>query len=140
MTDSTHKYDDIIGLTHHVSAKHPQMPLSERAAQFSPFAALTGFDAAIKETARLTERKRELSEEEKEELDRSLNQIALLAKDRPEVVVEYFLDDEKKEGGMYVTETFRLRRIDRTERVLLTEDRRRIPLDSLSSIRLKENL
>lgn len=94
------KYDDIIHLPHHVSAKHPQMPALDRAAQFSPFAALTGYETAIAETARLVDRRIELDENRKEELDEKLQmareQLAL----EPEIAVTYFVPDAKKTAAL----------------------------------------
>ena len=104
----THKYEDIINLPHHVSTKHPQMALSDRAAQFSPFAALTGHEDSIRETARRTEAFLELDEDKKEQLD--------------EKMVTYFVPDEKKAGGAYVTHRGRIRKIDTYLRRLLFED------------------
>ena len=104
-------YDDIIHLPRHVSQNHPQMPMHDRAAQFAPFAALTGYESAVGETARLTSEKHELSSQEAEELDRRLTDLAARLKDRPEVTVEYFVPDNRKAGGAYVTMTGRVRHI-----------------------------
>ena len=87
-----------INLPHHVSRNHPQMPLRDRAAQFAPFAALTGYEAAVGETARLTAERRELSPQEAEELDRRLAALIARLPDRPEVTVEYFVPDDRKAG------------------------------------------
>ena len=86
----THKYDDIIHLPHHVSARHPQMSLMNRAAQFSPFAALTGHGAAIQETARLTDSFVELEEDQKEQLDEQLLKLREEPARNPEVEAVYF--------------------------------------------------
>ena len=88
-------YDDIIHLPHHVSQNHPQMPLRDRAAQFAPFAALTGYEAVVGETARLTASKRELDAQEAEELNRQLAVVIEHLSERPEVTVEYFVPDER---------------------------------------------
>ena len=93
-------YDDIINLPHPVSAKHPRMPMMDRAAQFSPFAALVGHGAAIEETARLTNRRVELTEEEKALLD---DKLRLLLETGREGAITYFLPDGRKDGGAYVT-------------------------------------
>ena len=112
-------YDDIINLPHPSSAKHPRMPMSDRAAQFSPFAALTGHGAAIEETARLTDRRIELTEEEKTVLDEKLR---LLLETGGEGMITYFLPDERKDGGAYVTKLGTIKKIDPLEgRVILTE-------------------
>lgn len=105
-------YDEIINLPHHVSDKRQHMSLRDRAAQFSPFAALTGYDDAVAETARLTGEKRELTEDMKLQLDR---QIAILSENeavRPEITVTYFVSDSRKDGGEYVSVTGFLRRVD----------------------------
>ena len=91
-------YDDIIHLPHHVSQNHPQMSMHDRAAQFAPFAALTGYEAAVRETARLTAEKRELDAQEAEELNRRLTELAARLPDHPEVTVEYFVPDDRKAG------------------------------------------
>ena len=124
-------YDDIIHLPHHVSQNHPQMPLRERAAQFAPFAALTGYEAAVGETARLTSERRELDPQEAEELNRRLTELAARLPDHPEVTVEYFVPDERKSGGAYVTVTGRVRHISVAEKTLVMEDGVVIPLDDI---------
>ena len=130
MTD----YDDIIHLPHHVSQNHPQMPLRERAAQFAPFAALTGYEAAVGETARQTTERRELDAQEAAALNRRLTDLAARLKDRPEVTIEYFVPDERKAGGAYVTVTGRVRNISVSERLLVMEDETVIPLEDVVSV------
>ena len=111
-------YDDIIDLPHPTSAKHPRMPMADRAAQFSPFAALVGHGAAIQETARLTDRKIELTEEEKAVLDEKL---CLLLDTGREAVFTYFRPDERKDGGAYVTAEGSIKKLDLPgRRVILT--------------------
>ena len=127
-------YDDIIHLPHHVSQNHPQMPMLDRAAQFAPFAALTGYEAAVGETARLTAERRELDAQEAEELNRRLTDLAARLKDRPEVTIEYFVPDERKSGGAYVTVTGVVRDISIAERVLVMESGTVIPLDDVAAI------
>lgn len=122
------RYDDIIGLPHHVSDKRPQMSLRDRAAQFLPFAALTGYDDAIRETARLTDEKPELREDALELLDRRLAVLEANLGARPEISVTFFKKDEKKQGGAYALKTGVVRRIDGYERRLLFEDGSSIPL------------
>lgn len=129
-----HDYSDIINLPHHVSKTHPQMPMQDRAAQFSPFAALTGYDDAIDETARLTGRKIELGEEAKEILDRKLQYLRDVISEKPEISVTYFVPDEKKDGGEYVTVSGNLKRIDEYERVLLLTDGKKIGMDEIIDI------
>ena len=97
--DKKKNYEDIINLPHYVSPVHPPMPLSDRAAQFAPFAALTGYGDVIKETARQTDRKPELTEEEKQELDYKLQMAVSLPGEKPAVTITYFVPDKKKAGG-----------------------------------------
>ena len=115
------KYQDIIDLPHYVSKTRPPMPMSDRAAQFSPFAALTGYDEAIGETARLTDRQRELDENELETLNRQLQSVLDQPEASREVSVTYFRPDGKKAGGSYVTVTGRLKKIDMDAGLLLLE-------------------
>ena len=125
------KYDDILHLPHPTSAKHPRMPTSDRAAIFSPFAALTGHAGAIAETARLTERKMELDEDAKAVLDLKQQILADKIDERPEVSVVWFRPDEKKDGGQYVTTTGQLKKVDDIDRVLRLTDGTTIPLDDV---------
>ena len=97
--DAKSRYADIIDLEHHVSAKRPRMDRLSRAAQFSPFAALTGYDAAIVETARLTDQKRELSEDQKQVISKALHDLQRRIKTDPGVTVTFFQPDERKSGG-----------------------------------------
>ena len=127
-------YDDIIHLPHHVSRNHPQMPMLDRAAQFAPFAALTGYEAAVGETARLTAERRELDAQEAEELNRRLATLITHLPDRPEATIEYFVPDDRKAGGEYVTVSGRVRHISFPERTLVMEDGTVIPLDDVSLI------
>lgn len=127
-------YDDIIHLPHHVSQNHPQMPLRERAAQFAPFAALTGYEAAVGETARLTAKRRELDAQEAAELNRRLADLAARLKDRPKVTIEYFVPDERMAGGAYVTVTGVVRNISVSERLLVMEYGTAIPLEDIDSV------
>lgn len=129
-----HRYDDIIHLPHHQSGTRPHMSLHDRAAQFSPFAALTGYDAAVEEAARLTEQKLELSEEAKAALSAKLTEIKEHIKERPEVTVTYFVPDERKAGGTYATVTGTVRRIDEFERIVIMQDQSRIPIDDIVAI------
>lgn len=130
-----HKYDDIIDLPHHVSTRHPQMPLADRAAQFSPFAALTGHDAAIRETARLTDTFVELDEGRKEELDRQLRRIKEALPQEPEIEVTYFQPDLRKSGGKYVTVRGRVKKVDEYKRQVLFTDGTVLPVENLYSVR-----
>jgi len=125
------KYGDIIHLPHHVSDKRPRIPMVSRAAQFSPFAALTGYDAAIRETGRLTDRRIELSEEQLQELDRKQQLLMENIRDCPEVSVTYFVPDERKQGGAYITITGRVKRINPYTRAMTLTDQTSIPMDEI---------
>jgi hypothetical protein len=127
-------YDDIINLPHHVSATRPHMPAIDRAAQFSPFAALTGYDSAIKETSRLTGERVELDEYMKDILSVRLQIIADQLKEHPEIAITYFQPDEKKNGGAYVTVIGRAKKVDEYERVVVMTDGTRVPIDEIASI------
>ena len=133
-SENPNPYADIIDLPHHVSTRHTQMPMEKRAAQFSPFAAMVGHDAAIRETARLTEEQLELSEDEKAVIDGKLQMIRAHIKEQPEVTVTYFQPDEKKSGGAYVTITGSARRIDEVERILNLADGTVIPLMDIVAV------
>ena len=125
------------GLTdqpHHVSQNHPQMPMLDRAAQFAPFAALTPFGAAAGETARLTAERRELDAQEAEELNRRLAALIAHLPDRPEATIEYFIPDDRKAGGAYVTVSGRVRHISVPERTLVMEDGTEIPMEDVDSV------
>ena len=127
-------YDDIIRLPRHVSRNHPPMPMHDRAAQFAPFAALAGYGAAVDETARLTVERREPDAREAAELDRRLAVLIAHLPEQPELTVEYFVSDERKAGGAYVSATGRVRRISVAERVLTMTDGRIIPLGEILSM------
>ena len=128
------KYDDILHLPHPTSAKHPRMPVSERAAMFSPFAALSGHAGAIAETARLTDQRMELDEDTRAELDRRQAVLLEHIAEQPEVTVTWFQPDERKDGGSYVTVTGRLKRIDPVERVMTLRDGTSIPLEDVAEL------
>lgn len=125
------KYDDIINLEHHRSEKHPPMPEGDRAAQFAPFAALTGYSDAISESARMTENWTELTEEEAQELDRRLK---ILVGSGEEAGIVRFVPDARKAGGSYETIRCRIRRIENAERVIITEQGERIPMDRVKAV------
>ena len=133
----TSKYDDIINLEHHVSKKHPQMSMETRAAQFAPFAALTGYSDEIKETARLTDKKIELSEDEISLLNDKLNQIKSKIHTKPLITFTYFIPDTKKEGGKYVDVQCRVLKIDNYKHVIILENKKEIPINDIIYIELK---
>ena len=128
------KYDEIMGLPHHVSRTRPQMPMSDRAAQFAPFAALTGYDSAIKETGRLTDEKIELDEEALTTLDMKYQFLMDALDDEPEVTITYFQPDERKAGGKYVSATGTVKKVDDFERRITMRDGAKIPMDRVLSI------
>lgn len=127
-------YDDIINLPRHVSAARPHMTAIDRAAQFSPFAALTGYDAAIEETARLTDMRMELDESMKGSLRDRLQIIADRIKEHPEIAITYFQPDTRKNGGAYVAAAGSVKRIDEFERVVVLSDDTAIPIDEIVSM------
>lgn len=128
------KYDEIMGLPHHVSKTRPQMPMSDRAAQFAPFAALTGYDAAIKETGRLTDERIELDVEALSALDMKYQLLMEALDEAPEVTITYFQPDERKAGGKYVSAVGAVKKIDDFERRITMRDGTRIPMDDVLSI------
>lgn len=128
------KYDDIINLPHHISKEHPQMSMYMRAAQFAPFAALTGHDSAIQETARITESQVELEEEAKKILDKKLGLIREHINEHPQITITYFVPDKRKTGGSYRSYSGRLRDIDESEQKLIMTDDNEIYLSSISEI------
>ena len=133
----TGPYDDILHLPHPTSKRHPRMPIVDRAAQFSPFAALTGHRAAIEETARVTDRRIELDEDAKEQLDQTLQLLMERIDEQPEITVTWFSPDKKKAGGQYHTATGKLKRIDTQESRLILTDGTQIPLEDLLEIRIE---
>lgn len=122
MEKQPHPYEDILHLPHHVSKERPHMSLHDRAAQFSPFAALVGYEDIIDETARLTTPERELDEAEKAELDRRVGILAGHLKEKPVVTVEYFVPDTLKSGGAYRTRSGTLLRISPVRKTLTLAD------------------
>lgn len=130
------KYEDIINLPHYVSSRRTHMSMVERGAQFSPFAALTGFDAAIQETARLTDARTELSEGRKEEMNEKLRLIAETISRQPEVAVTYFKPDSRKAGGAYVTVTGKVKKIDPLTKMLLFLDGGAVSLEEMVELEI----
>ena len=127
-------YEDIINLPHHISPTRQQMPMSDRAAQFSPFAALTGYDAAIKETGRLTDERIELDEEALTALDMKYQLLIDAFDDAPEVTITYLQPDERKAGGKYITATSAVKKVDDFERRITMQNGTKIPMDDVLSI------
>ncbi len=130
------EYDDIINLPHHQSVKRPHMNSHQRAAQFAPFAALTGYDAAIDETARLTSEKLELSEEQQEYLNQQIQLLIECILKKPQVEITYFVSDERKSGGEYITITGNVRRIDDHNREIVFTDGLTVKIDDVWNIKI----
>lgn len=128
------RYDDLLDLPHHVSVVHPHMSLYDRAAQFAPFKALTGYEDDVEETTRLTDERIELDEERIEQLDARLQLLEEHLSDAPVVTVTYFRPDELKSGGAYLTVTGSVNKIDTVGRVLVLRDGSRVPMDDLYSL------
>ena len=128
------RYNDIINLPHYRSNKRPHMSAHDRAAQFSPFAALTGHDEAIQETARLTDKKVELDEATKTMLNEKFNFIMEHIYDQPEITTTYFIPDTLKDGGRYVLFTGKVKKYDYLNRILHFIDNTEIKIDDIIEI------
>ena len=127
-------YDDIIHLPHHVSATRPHMPITDRAAQFSPFAALTKHGDAIVETARLTQERKELTEDAKADIELRLNLLAKQIASQPQVSITYFQPDEMKDGGSYITVAGIVIKIDVYDHIVVMLDKTKIPIENMFEI------
>ena len=131
-------YSDMLDLPHHVSTRHAHLPMESRAAQFSPFAALTGYGDAIDETARLTDPLALLDDDRKAELDEKLR---LLRDALPQTVrITYFVPDARKAGGAYRTDAVTVKKIDAVERTVVTQERGAIAIDHIFDIFLNPNI
>jgi len=135
------KYDDIIHLNRPIS-RHKKQSVDSRAAQFAPFAALTGYESAIKETARLTDKKIEINDELREALNFKLNFLNNHIKERNEIIIIYFIKDDKKNGGQYVSKKGIIKRIDPVSETIKLEDNTIIIMDDILNIKgeMFENL
>lgn len=131
MTDN---YEDIINLPHHVSTRHPQMSMMNRAAQFAPFAALTGHSAAIEETARLTESQQELADEDSEILNQKMAYLREAINEHPTISIIYFEPDKRKSGGRYMSIEGQLQNIDDYNQTIVLKNGEAIPLKSILDI------
>lgn len=127
-------YEDMLELPHPVSKMHPQMPRRDRAAQFAPFAALTGYEEAVREAARITEEKMILDEDSKVQLDWKLRCLQEKVKEQPIITVTYFMKDERKKGGKYVTVTGVLKKIDSYTYQFVLENGEEIPVEDVVSL------
>lgn len=132
--NNTNRYDDIINLPHPEPTIRPRMAMENRAAQFSPFAALTGYDEATREEARLVDIKQELSEDMKDMLDAKLAIIEQHIKEEPSVAITYFLPDTKKAGGRYVTVSGKVKKMDNVESAIVMTDGTKIPIGDVRMI------
>ena len=132
-------YEDIINLPHHVSKKHPQISRESRAAQFAPFAALTGYGDAVEETARITGSRIELGEEMKAIINDKLNIINLHIKERPQVTLTYFVPDVRKDGGSYISTTDNVRRIGLANNVIVLSNRKKINISDIIGVKIDED-
>lgn len=128
------KYNDIINLPHHVSNTRKPMTLHNRAAQFAPFAALKGYDSAIKEEARITSKKIELDEELKTIINENIKLINNNIKEKPKVMITYFIPDNKKTGGSYETIICNVKKIDNVNKFIVLTDNKKIDFDNLLNI------
>lgn len=134
-----HDYDDIIDLPHHVSGRHPQMIMQARAAQFQPFAALSGYEDAVDETERVVEQKIELGEDAKASIDRQLAQLAADKTGCLQACYTYFVPDAVKAGGAYETAVGAVRKLDELNRCIILTDGRAILVDDLLAIEVFED-
>lgn len=132
----THKYDDIIHLSRPKSERHPPMSAHDRAGQFSPFAALTDFDAAIEETGRLTDSRMELDEGGLERLDEQMHALLEVIQTQPKAEIVWFCYDERKAGGSYVTTVGHVKKVDTYSQKLLFTHGQVIPLGEIFSIQI----
>lgn len=132
----SHKYDDIIHLTHHVSDRRVPMPRADRAAQFSAFAALTGYDGVIRESGRLTEAQILLDEDSKTMLNEKLRMILEIIDEQPRINITFFQPDERKAGGTYVSVSGRVKKIDEYARAVMLTDGSAIPIERIYQIEL----
>lgn len=127
-------YEDIVDLPHHISKKHPQPTMADRAARFAPFAAITGYEEMVLEEARVTDERIEMDESSKAALNEKLNIILEFLDEQPEVSITYFEPDMRKAGGAYVTITGTVKRIDEYERIVLMTDEKIIKIDEIYAI------
>jgi len=134
MKISKGKYDDIINMPHHISKKHPRMSLENRSAQFAPFAALTGYEDEVEETARITDKKIEITDEIKSTINMRLQIIQEKINTKPKVTIKYFIPDNKKEGGSYKTVTSNVLKIDQYKKLVVLKDNTKIFISDIINI------
>ena len=136
MEEKKGKYDDIIDLPHHVSKTRKRMSMIDRAAQFSPFAALVGYEDAVEETARLTDKKIELTEESKLNISEKLRILSENTEDELTVKITYFVPDKKKEGGTYHTALGTVKYIDEYDKIVIMADKTVIPIGQIWDVEI----
>lgn len=134
--DTKHKYEDIINMPHHVSTRYKQMSIESRAAQFAPFAALTGYGDEIKEASRLTDKKINLVDNEKDILNYKLQVIKKNIKNKPQVLIKYFIPDIKKSGGSYKIENKQIKKIDETLKKIIFMDNSYVLFENIINIKI----
>lgn len=127
-------YEDIVNLPRHISKVHPQATMADRAARFSPFAAISGYEDMVKEAARVTEERIDITDATKELLNEKLNMIIEFLDEVPEVTITYFEPDKKKDGGAYISITGTVKRIDEYERIVLMSDDKKIRIEEIYAI------
>ena len=127
-------YDDIINLPHYEPQRHPRMSIESRVAQFAPFAALTGYEDAVKETARITDKRIEIDEGLKIIINNKLQVILDNIKDKPKVTFTYFIYDKKKSGGKYITITGNVSKIDMVNGYVILTDKTKVPINEIINI------
>ena len=127
-------YKDIVNLPRHISKVHPQATMADRAARFSPFAAISGYEDMVKEVARVTEERIDITDATKELLNEKMNMIIEFLDEQPEVTITYFEPDKKKDGGAYVSITGTVKRIDEYERIVLMSNDKKIRIDEIYAI------
>lgn len=129
-------YDDIINFPHHESKVHPKMSLYNRSAQFAPFAALTGYDDAIIETARLTDKRINIDDGLKELINNNLQKIESMVNEHPLIEVTYFVKDKKKDGGSYITINGNIKRIDTDNNLIILTNKTKVPISEIINVKL----
>ena len=127
-------YEDIVDLPHHISKKHPQPTMADRAARFAPFAAITGYEEMVLEEARVTDDRIEMDESSKAALNEKLNMILEFLDEQPEVSITYFEPDKRKAGGAYITVTGTVKRIDEYEHLVIMTDGKKINIDDIYNL------
>ena len=133
------KYEDIINHAHHISTAHKQMTMYNRAAQFSPFAALTGYDDDVKEAGRIVGKEKLLGEDQIEKLNSTIAWLKEHSKEKPLVKVTYFVPDKRKSGGEYKNEELNVRLVDEVQKFIAFTNNRKISLDLITNIEKLSN-